>query len=223
MAKLVRAGETLRNQMNARFPKRDKSSDGWIGDSAHQSRPSDHNPDSRGWVHALDIDEDFGATGDNKKFADQLIAYARDGRKGSERLKYTVYEDKVASGTYSDTYWVWRGSGYGHTHHIHVSFTDAAENDDRPFDLPIFNPDAVWDGNVPDFANIKAAEAGATNKAAHRLASRLKDLGFYQGDVQPEGQQGYPVKAIKAYQEFIKVQPTGKYGPRLHRRIFDLR
>jgi hypothetical protein len=224
MAKLVAAGETLRNQVNKRFPNRDKSSDGWIGDTAHQARPSDHNPDSRGWVHAIDIDEDFGAKGDNRKFADQLVAYARDKRKGSERLKYVVYEDQVASGTYSDTYWVFRGSGYDHTHHIHVSFTSAAEKDGKPFDLPIFDPTAVWDGYVPEITNVLAASKNAQlkNKAAWRLACRLKDLGYYTGDVKPEGEQGYPVNAVKAYQNSIGVQATGNYGPRLHKRIFDL-
>ena len=49
-----------------------------------------------------------------------------------------VYEDQVASGTYSNTFWTWRGHGYGHTHHIHVSYTAKAEKDGRTFDLPIF-------------------------------------------------------------------------------------
>lgn len=222
--RLVAAGVTLRDQINDRFPKRDKSSDGWIGDSSHQARPSDHNPDAQGWVHAIDIDEDFGAKGDNRKFADQLIAYARDRRKGSERLKYTVYEDKVASGTYDDTFWVWRGSGYGHTHHIHVSFTEAAEKDGREFDLPIFY-NGQWDGNVPALASVLKAQKDASvkNRAAYRLACRLKDKGFYQGDVRPEGEQGYPRKAVEAFQKSVGADPTGNYGLSLHKKIFDLR
>ncbi len=42
--KLCAAGVTLRNQVNRAFPNRDRRSDGWVGDSSHSARKSDHNP-----------------------------------------------------------------------------------------------------------------------------------------------------------------------------------
>ena len=137
MSELVPAGVTLRSQLDARFPKRDKRSDGWVGDRAHSRRISDHNPDRDGWVHAIDIDEDFGSPGDAERFADQLIALARAGKDGG-RLKNVVYENRVASGTFPRTFWTWRSDPtLGHTSHIHVSFTAAAEHDGSPFPLDI--------------------------------------------------------------------------------------
>ena len=143
--RLVAAGVKLRAQVNARWPKRDKRSDGWIGDKAHQARKSDHNPDARGWVHALDIDADL-IPGDPKaskraaqELADQLVEYAASGEPGADRIKYVVYNDQIASGTYAKYRWKWRGRGYGHRHHIHVSFTDKAPvTGRRRFPLPIF-------------------------------------------------------------------------------------
>ena len=142
MAKLVEGGVTLRDQLNARFSDRHKRSDGWIGDSAHLARKSDHNPDKRGWVHALDIDENFGKgkwrNGRNAQaLADQILAYARSGLPGADRVKYVVYENAIASGTYKATWFKWRKGNWGHEAHVHVSFTASAEKDGQLWPLPI--------------------------------------------------------------------------------------
>lgn len=144
MARLVAAGVKLRQQIDKAFPGRDKRSDGWIGDRAHQGRKSDHNPDKRGFVHAIDIDADLipwnprASKKAAQELADQIVEYAASGRLGCNRIKYVVYNDRIASGTYSRTWWQWRGKGYGHMHHIHVSFTDVAPvRGRRRFPLPI--------------------------------------------------------------------------------------
>lgn len=49
----------LRDDLNTRWPNRDRRTDGWIGDASHKAQASDHNPDKRtGVVRALDIDKD---------------------------------------------------------------------------------------------------------------------------------------------------------------------
>lgn len=141
MARLVAGGVTLRNQINKRWPRRDKRSDGWIGDKAHVSRQSDHNPDAQGLVHALDIDAELDPKdpGAAQRLANQIVAYAASGIPGANRIKYVVFNDQIASGTYPTSMWKWRGSGYGHMHHIHVSFSTKGENNTQAFPLPILN------------------------------------------------------------------------------------
>jgi hypothetical protein len=149
MARLVAAGVKLRKQVDRRFKGRSRRSDGWIGDAAHQAkakngkRGSDHNP-WNGWVHAIDIDADLipGKPKQSKaaaqQLADELIEYAASGKPGADRIKYVVYNDRIASGTYAKHWWKWRGRGYGHRHHIHVSFTNKAPiRGRRRFPLPI--------------------------------------------------------------------------------------
>lgn len=138
---LTAGGAKLRDQINRRWPKRDRRSDGWIGDQAHQARQSDHNPDARGIVRAIDIDENLGAgrwrNGKQARIlADELRAYARSGLPGSNRVKYVVYENRITSGTYRAKWWTWRPGRWGHTAHIHISFTPAADSDVRPWPLP---------------------------------------------------------------------------------------
>jgi hypothetical protein len=149
MAKLCAGGVRLRDQINTRFPKRDKRSDGWIGDRDHTQRASDHNPDRDGIVYAIDIDENMGSGRARngrtaKHLADQLLQYAVSDLPGHNRLKYVVYEGKIASGTYKRTFWKWRGGkDWGHYQHIHVSFNKSAKHDNTIFPLPVLTSNPV--------------------------------------------------------------------------------
>jgi len=143
-------GQQLLDQINARFPNRDRASDGRVSSAAHrlQNSASDHDPDPRtGVVRAMDIDENMGAgvwrNGRMaKRLANELLAYAASGLPGADRVKYVVYENAVASGTYRRQFWQWRPGKWGHTKHIHVSFTPAADYNASVWPLPILAPDA---------------------------------------------------------------------------------
>ena len=140
VAKLCKGGVTLRDQIDRRWPRRDKKSDGWIGDEAHNQRISDHVPNDAGVVRAIDIDENLGTMsngGTARILANQLIDYAGSGLPGSNRLKYVVYENRIASGTYRKTWWTWRHGNWAHEAHIHVSFTSYADRDGSIYPLPI--------------------------------------------------------------------------------------
>jgi hypothetical protein len=142
MAKLVKAGVTLRDQLNSKFINRDKSSDGWIGDAAHAARgnASDHNP-RNGYVWAIDVDKNFGVGkwrngGAAKRFTNELLAYSRSTLPGHDRVKNVVFMDQVASGTYRSSFWKFRGKGYSHWEHIHISFAEPAAKNCTLFPLP---------------------------------------------------------------------------------------
>lgn len=115
----------LRSEVNALWPGRDRGSDGWIGDAAHSSRLSDHNPDADGSVNALDIDKD-GIDPD----------HLRRVAMGDRRCNYVIWQGLIyrrAGG--------WRPERYsganGHYQHLHVSILHGAgwENDRTPWGL----------------------------------------------------------------------------------------
>ena len=58
MARRSRCTTTVRAEANALAPRRSTSSDGWIGDPAHASRASRHNPNGAGVVTAEDLTND---------------------------------------------------------------------------------------------------------------------------------------------------------------------
>lgn len=115
--------ETLRSQVNARFPHRSKASDGTIGDEAHQSRDSDHNAwiltiDKEGRnervVSALDLTNDPRNGFDAHKFAEALKG------SGDLRIKYIISNQRIWNPSVSKD---WRpyGGVNPHNKHIHIS------------------------------------------------------------------------------------------------------
>lgn len=117
--RVARSLLTLRDQINAAFPNRSKLSDGTIGDAAHATTNSDHNPwvkdGDMGVVTALDITHDPDDGCDCNKIVNALVA-SRD-----KRIKYVIWNGRIISSTISP--WVWRtytGSNQ-HNKHFHLS------------------------------------------------------------------------------------------------------
>ena len=113
----------FRKQVNQLAPGRSKVSDGTIGDPAHQSRRSDHNPHIRdggyGIVSALDITHDPRGGCDAAAIANSLLE-SRD-----PRIKYIIWNKRIAASYAVDGHapWAWRSySGRNpHQHHVHIS------------------------------------------------------------------------------------------------------
>lgn len=132
MARLANCLVTLRDQIDARWPNRSKSSDGWIGDTAHQGRVSDHNPDAAGVVTAIDITHDPAGGFDSYAFA-ELLRNKRD-----RRIEYVISNHRIfyASGAMP---WQWQNyTGESpHTEHVHISCQPSASiyDDASPWDI----------------------------------------------------------------------------------------
>ena len=135
--RLSHAAIQLREQFDDSFPSRDRTSDGWVGDTRHAARPSDHNPDANGWVRAIDVDRDV--SGRSKPdlmpdIADQIRLLCKS--KKEKRITYIIFDGRIAS---SKKAWAWRpyeGSNK-HAHHAHFSFTEASVNDGAFFQVPM--------------------------------------------------------------------------------------
>lgn len=131
--RLSKSAIQLREQIDDSFPDRDRTSDGWIGDTKHAARKSDHNPDAQGWVRAIDIDANLDrAKGTSVYLADQI----RECAKSDRRISYVIHMGKICS---RKSFWRWvKYSGINaHNHHIHISFSQAADEDQKFFNIPM--------------------------------------------------------------------------------------
>jgi hypothetical protein len=133
--RLSKAAIQLREQFDDCFSDRDRTSDGWIGDSRHSTRKSDHNPDEQGWVRAIDVDRDLSGKAKPDLMpdvADQLRLLA----KSDKRISYIIFDSKIAS---SKSAWRWRTyTGINkHRHHCHISFTRKGDEDGSFFNIPL--------------------------------------------------------------------------------------
>lgn len=137
--------ETLRKQLNQLFPNRSKVSDGGIGDAAHASRDSDHNPwvkDKKGVgvVTARDFTFDNnpkdGEGIDCNKLAEILV------KNKDKRIKYIIWNKRIISSKQQP--WVWRKyTGKNpHDKHLHLSVMP---------DQKLYDDAGLWDlqGLIP--------------------------------------------------------------------------
>lgn len=117
---LAPALDQLRAEVNALWPNRSKASDGTIGDAAHSARTSDHNPNARRSVNAMDIT----ASGiDTTK----LINAA----KKHPSVRYIIFRGKIMNRDIGN----FRARPYGgsnpHNAHVHISIYQSATAENR--------------------------------------------------------------------------------------------
>ena len=135
--RLSKSAIQLREQIDDAFPGRDRTSDGWIGDTRHAARKSDHNPDEQGWVRAIDIDRDLAGKGKKPDLMPDLVDQIRAlAKSGDKRISYIIFDGKIASPRKA---WCWRPyDGINqHRHHAHISFTQKGDEDGSFFNIPM--------------------------------------------------------------------------------------
>lgn len=175
----------LLHQVDKQFVRRDTGSDGWIGDSAHSKRPSDHNPNDQGVVQAQDFDEDARDRPEEVgRWLWRELALSRD-----PRIKYVIYEGRMLSSYPTSKYPAWYPRPYSgdnkHLHHLHLSLVDdpALYDDPSPWftqkeeeEMPNVKLIRIDGGDVVYVCNGVELQKLGSAKAADAMWPKWREL-----------------------------------------------
>ena len=132
--------ETLLAEINLAAPQRSRGSDGGIGDAAHATRDSDHNPwvkDSRGVgvVRARDFTDDPAGGLDCNALADHLAALLGK-HPGLGAGAYVIWNRRIISTSRLSEGWRSYSGSNPHTKHLHLSCGLAGYDSTAPYGWP---------------------------------------------------------------------------------------
>lgn len=199
---------TLKEQIDANWSDRDKSSDGLLGDAAHASRKSDHNPwvkDSQGVgvVTAMDIDRELAR--DGSVTVATLVARLQASR--DPRIKYIIWNGQITVPG-DITQWKPYHGINAHKHHMHISVSSNPKlyDDDRDWQIGSITdaPTAPLPRTVRD---LKRGDKGGDVKT---LQERLNVLGYNltaDGDFGPATE-----RSVQSFQNTKSLRPDGIVG-----------
>lgn len=218
--RLAHSLEQLRSELNARWPNRDKSSDGAIGDMAHAATWSDHNPNSQGDVCALDVDTDLDGTNDsNDTEMDALVEHVR--THPHPTLKYVIFQGRMFSSyaAHGVAPFEWRPyTGDSHVSHPHFSVGQGLDGRSTP---------GTYDDTSPWLSTFETAPIPAPVQEDDDMP---KQAIFTVAPPHPDGVSGVQVLGAHNYFEAVRLRNEeesafwqGLVGPpqELHPRIWD--
>lgn len=165
--------DALLDEINASAPGRSKAADGSIGDTAHSSRASDHNPNPAGVVRARDFTHDPTGGFDAHTFAEAVRLLGIAGHPALGPGAYVISRGRIASATYG---WAWRtySGSNPHDHHTHVSVATAAAGYDSTAHWGVTQEDTMpnyrdWDQADKDAFLADIAKTVAAAVWGYRL------------------------------------------------------
>lgn len=221
----------FRDELNTIWPQRDRTSDGWIGDTAHAGRVSDHNPDAGGIVRAFDTDEDLDGDKADKGRDGWSVAEGLRLSK-DDRIKYVIYEGRMFSSyNHPDApSWTWRPytGENAHRHHVHLSIqpSQTASIDMSSWSLLHWarvvrgtivpaGPPAKQLASV-QLPVLRKGHSGGDVKALQILlraktGATLEADGIYGDDT---------ATAVLNLQKYMKLTPDGVTSPRVYQALF---
>lgn len=209
MARGAKSLITLRDQINTRFPYRDKASDGGIGDAAHSMRISDHNADKNGVYHAYDYDHDPDANGLNCVTLKRELV-----QSGDRRIKYIIFQRKI---------WYPSGREYNytgtnaHTLHLHLSVVSGIGDLATKWNLPMLGSSVPVaqppGGGAPQTYGLTEAQTKQLQNVMNRWYPDQIKL-VVDGDYGPR-----TVAAVKYVQQRFKIEIDGIAGPITRRKL----
>jgi hypothetical protein len=155
-------------------PRRRRRSDGAVGDAAHQTRKSDHNPDrsAGGIVRAIDVTHDPAGGCDCNQIARRLR------ERRDPRVAYIIFNRRIMAGNDGPSPWVWRRytGASPHTHHMHVSIrhTRGAERDRGTWLLEGFS---IVDKETKEYLDEQfGLIRGRIDRAVQRIGGRSNTI-----------------------------------------------
>lgn len=197
----------MRDQFNKMAPNRNKKSDGTIGDAAHASRSSDHNPwvkdGKTGVVTAMDITHDPKNGVDTWAIA-EFMRTARDAR-----VKYVISNKRIWSSSTSPYQWRRYTGSNPHSSHMHVSVhsTKARYDSEAEWRLTSASGPAPVGPDPDDPANRQTIRRGAMGELVREVQNILR--------IKVDGIFGPITEAsVRKFQSQKNLQVDGIVGPK---------
>ena len=218
--RVAKSLDTLLGEINRTAPRREKHSDGSIGDSDHRNRGSDHNPwvppPRGGVVTARDITHDPQGGLDCSKLAEHL---RRRGAGGDRRVKYVIFNRRIVSASND---WKWRAyTGENpHVKHLHISVAPALSLADSTKPWGWAATAATPLPSKPDtdddpWGSFNTGRVGARTVRLWSCGKDVEALQGFIGDVADDGYFGKATEAqVKEYQRMRGLVADGIVGPR---------